>query len=104
MGPALLIARRPRHKMRMKSYFAVSVQTAMEDARRELGDEAILVTSRLAPAEAGKVRQYEVVFATEAPEKPAPRQATPATAGPDSLQAVLQEIKGIRQQIQTWMP
>jgi flagellar biosynthesis protein FlhF len=90
--------------MRMKSYFAVSVQTAMEEARRELGGEAILVTSRLAPAEAGKVRQYEVVFATETPEKIAPKQAVPANVSADSLQAVLQEIKGIRQQIQTWVP
>ena len=106
--------------MRMKSYFAGSVQTAMEDARRELGDEAILVTSRLAPAEAGKARQYEVVFATEAPEKPAPRQAAPPTVKfpahstvrayretpvtSASLEAVLNEIREIRQQIQALLP
>jgi flagellar biosynthesis protein FlhF len=102
--------------MRMKSYFAGSVQGAMEEARRELGGEAILVTSRLAPAEAGKPRQYEVVFAIESTETQPPREtrsAPPAEAPPtlrantvpaDSLQAVLAEIKRIRQDIQTWLP
>jgi flagellar biosynthesis protein FlhF len=102
--------------MRMKSYFAASVQSAMEQARRELGIEAILVTSRLAPAEAGKPRQYEVVFATEIPEKSASGHAAPPRAveadpkAPEggltasSLDAVLSEIKGIRREIQTWLP
>jgi len=101
--------------MRMKSYFAGSVQLAMEQARRELGSEAILVTSRLAPAEAGKARQYEVVFASETPEKrDRPVQSATATAPranasegavtAASLDAVLGEIKGIREQIQTWLP
>lgn len=96
--------------MRMKSYFADSVQHAIESARRELGDEAILVTSRLAPAEAGKPRLYEVVFATDAPEKPLPKKA-PVTQPPGaaaaqnlsaaSVEVLLEEIKGLRQQIQT---
>ena len=106
--------------MRMKSYFAGSVQLAMEQARRELGGEAILVTSRLAPAEAGKSRQYEVVFATQVPEtsasaasrtanEPARPQNNPggrATHGvpASSLEAVLGEIKGIRRQIEALTP
>jgi flagellar biosynthesis protein FlhF len=107
--------------MRMKSYFAGSVQLAMENARRELGSEAILVTSRLAPAEAGKPRCYEVVFATDVPEKQTKPEPAPAPAGEPSrspaasalsapsLDAVLDEIKGLRQQIQTqlttgWVP
>lgn len=96
--------------MRMKSYFADSVQLAIESARRELGGEAILVTSRLAPAEAGKPRRYEVVFATDAPEKPSPKQASVSQPGGPasvqnpsgaSLEALLEEIKGLRQEIQT---
>ena len=102
--------------MRMKSYFAGSVQLAMEQARRELGSDAILVTSRLAPAEAGKTRRYEVVFATETPEKTAPPAVEPASNVSEtprresgevtaaSLNAVLGEIKGIRQEIQSWLP
>lgn len=94
--------------MRMKSYFAGSVQLAMEQARRELGSEAILVTSRLAPAEAGKTRQYEVVFATESPEKNDSKQPQPdiseGAVSAASLDAVLGEIKGIRNQIQSWLP
>ena len=115
--------------MRMKSYFAGSVQLAMEQARRELGGEAILVTSRLVPAEAGKPRQYEVVFATQTAENGAsavspaalPREAIkpqeavrprkeipgPTTLGlstASSIEAVLGEIKGIRQQIEALTP
>jgi len=97
--------------MRMKSYFAGSVQLAMEQARKELGSEAILVTSRLAPAEAGQPRQYEVVFATEMPDKSVPRRAHPtqlhetsepapqAAPGSASIEAVLGEIKGVRRQM-----
>ncbi len=99
----------------MKSYFADSVNLAMEQARRELGVEAILVTSRLAPLEAGKARQYEVVFATDLPEKSAPKQSAPVPptqraassadgAATASIEAVLTEIKGIRHEIQTWRP
>lgn len=99
--------------MRMKSYFVDSVQLAIESARRELGDEAILVTSRLAPAEAGKAGRYEVVFATDTPEKPLAKLTPPTppyppaartavqNPGAASMDALLEEIKGLRQQIQT---
>ena len=52
----------------MKSYFANSVQVAMEQARRELGSDATLVTSHSAGAVAQHLGDYEVVFATELPE------------------------------------
>lgn len=98
----------------MKSYFANSVQKAMEDARRELGDEAILVTSRLAPTVIGQPRRYEVVFATGVPDKPAKAESKPdsavvpaksATPNPapaaPGLDAVLSEIREIRQQLES---
>lgn len=99
----------------MKSYFAGSVQLAMEQARRELGGDAILVTSHLAPAEAGKPRQYEVVFATQIPENGASTNSPTLTNEPtrkpvtqgvsaSSLEAVLGEIKGIRRQIEAMTP
>ena len=39
--------------MQTKTYFASSVSAAMEVARRELGAEAMLVSSRPAPAQPG---------------------------------------------------
>ena len=53
--------------MRLKSYFAESVETALEEARRELGPDALLVYSREAPPEARSRGAYEVVFAVPAP-------------------------------------
>lgn len=86
----------------------------MEQARKELDDDALLVTSRLLPAEAGKPRQYEVVFASATPEvKPSAPQASPAEVpvirrtAPDrdnSVDLVLAEVRRIRRDIQTWLP
>lgn len=92
--------------MRMKSYFAGSVQKAMEDARNELGDDAVLVSSRLAPMEAGQPRKYEVVFAIGAAAKteaPQPKKPAVEASGPmnSSIQAVLSEIREMRQQLET---
>ncbi len=55
--------------LRIKTYFATSVESALDLARRELGSEAMLLNSRQAPAEARHLGQYEVVFAT-VPEQP----------------------------------
>ena len=55
----------------VKSFFAASVPAAMEQARRELGADALLLNSRQAPPEARHLGDYEVVFGT-----------WPETAGP----------------------
>lgn len=70
--------------MRLKSYFAPTVESAMEQARRELGSEAMLVHSRRTGPEASNLGDYEVVFAVPAgpaPVKPPapPRRDEPAT-------------------------
>lgn len=49
--------------MRIKSYFDSSIQTAMRQARHELGDDVILVTSRIASPELRYLGDYEVVCA-----------------------------------------
>jgi flagellar biosynthesis protein FlhF len=48
--------------MRIKSYFASSVEQAIHDAREELGGEATLITSRRAAPDARHLGAYEVVF------------------------------------------
>jgi flagellar biosynthesis protein FlhF len=49
--------------MKIKSYFAPTVEDAMAMARQDLGPEAMLVNSRRAPPEARGRGEYEVVFA-----------------------------------------
>jgi flagellar biosynthesis protein FlhF len=58
--------------MRLKSYFAGTVEAAMALARQELGPDAMLVQSRKATAETRHLGEYEVVFAV------APQQAADA--------------------------
>ena len=64
--------------MRLKSYFADSVEAAMTLAARELGDEALLVYSREASAETKYLGSYEVVFGSgeveSRPDQPLPVQ------------------------------
>ena len=51
--------------MQTKTYFASSVQAAMDLARQELGSDAMLVNSRPAPEAARAFGRLEVVFAWE---------------------------------------
>jgi len=67
--------------MRLKSYFAGTVESAMRLARQEMGEEALLVNSRKAPPEARHLGEYEVVFAV-APALPAPEESPEAGAKP----------------------
>jgi len=46
----------------VKSYFAASIEAAMEQAQGELGPDALLLQSREAPPEARHLGPYEVVF------------------------------------------
>ena len=58
--------------MRMKSFFAASVEAALGLAREELGSEAVLVNSRKAPPEAKHLGEYEVVAAWLPGQAPVP--------------------------------
>ena len=49
--------------MRLKSYFAGTVESAMCLARQEMGEEAMLVNSRRSQPETRHLGAYEVVFA-----------------------------------------
>ena len=51
--------------MRIKSYFAPSVQSAIGLARKEFGDDVTLVTSHAASLESRHLGDYEVVFAVD---------------------------------------
>jgi len=62
--------------LRIKTYFATSVEAALSLARKELGPEAMLLNTRQSPAEARHLGQYEAVFAS------VPEDAAPAQSGP----------------------
>jgi flagellar biosynthesis protein FlhF len=66
--------------MRLKSYFSGTVEAAMERARRELGEDALLVNARPSTPDTRSLGAFEVVFGV--PDgAPIPRQiAAPADA------------------------
>jgi flagellar biosynthesis protein FlhF len=83
--------------MKIKSYFSSSVESAMAMARQELGADAMLVTSRKAPAETGHMGEYEVVFGVTHEAPPAP--AEPAAARDrlsEDVAALKRELEGMR--------
>jgi len=91
--------------MRMKSYFAESVEAAMGQARREMGPDALLVNSRKAPSEARGLGEYEVVFAVlaegfEGDPESEPEPRTRPGAVPAQEDPVLGELIRLRRQIE----
>ncbi len=51
--------------MRLKSYFAATVEAAMNQARQEMGGDAMLVHTKRLPPEQRHTGEYEVVFALD---------------------------------------
>ena len=91
--------------MRIKSYFADTVEDAMATAREELGPEAMLVNSRRASPEARHLGSYEVVFVTEMPgeteEPPAPsgQSRIPGDRLAHEMAGLKKELEGMRRTI-----
>jgi len=55
--------------MQIKSYYADTVEQAIQAARQDLGAEAVLITSRRAAPDASARGAYEVIFGTSAKEQ-----------------------------------
>jgi len=66
-------------QLQIKSYFAGSVQDAIEFAKSEMGADALLLNSRPSPPEARYLGKYEVVFGRY-PERAAPPVSSAASA------------------------
>jgi hypothetical protein len=76
--------------MRIKSYFAPSVQAAIALARKEFGDCVTLVTSHVTSLDNRHLGEYEVVFAVEEKaDLPEERTEPPAPAFQDLLQQAI---------------
>ncbi len=76
--------------MKLKSYFAASVESALNTAHQELGPEAMLVDSRRTSVEARHLGEYEVVCAVF---PPAPANAPLADAEEAPQPAFLQHLR-----------
>jgi flagellar biosynthesis protein FlhF len=89
--------------MRIKSYFAESVEEAVDKARIELGPEAMLMNSKVTEPELRHLGRYEVVFGLAFPDAvPAGPQTSPALPAPNGRPDTLsQEIAELRKQIET---
>jgi flagellar biosynthesis protein FlhF len=97
--------------MKLKSFFAGSVEEALSDARREFGPEAVLVQSRRTSPDARDLGEYEVVCALlpedEGASVPSPaaaeRSAKEQGASADArrLAGELAELKHCMQRLQT---
>ena len=80
--------------MKLKSYFSETVEAAMELARKELGEEALLVHARPATPETRHLGGYEVVFGVNGPVNPQPSMAAAQEpASPDYMRQDLAEMK-----------
>ena len=97
--------------MKLKTYYADTVESAVEQAREELGPETMIVYSRKADKAMRHLGQYEVVFATEeAPARATAPQASPVESAPQTAPAeaqvpipwgsFLQEIAELRRQVE----
>src|SRR5215471_3073881 len=87
--------------MKLKSYFAESVEAALSQARRELGADAILVNSHRTSLEFRHLGEYEVVCAVDSlPGADANSERcgpTPAAVPYDKLS---QEVSVLRRQME----
>ena len=82
--------------MRIKSYFASTVEGALSEARRELGPEAILIESRRSATESRRLGAYEVVCALAAPKPGAPGTAARPGQEPAAEQDGIPPSQGLR--------
>ena len=94
--------------MKIKSYFADSVEQAIQEARQELGAEAMLITSRRSSPETRSLGAYEVVFGLNAASNSSsnssgarPRPMAPAADLSKDLSGELQNLRAQLQEIKS---
>jgi flagellar biosynthesis protein FlhF len=88
--------------MRIKSYFADAVSDAVQAARKEMGEEAMLMETRKAPPESAHLGAYEVVFGVNGPDGAAGGLAKPVSAalGSGDMARLSGEMMQMRRQLE----
>lgn len=78
--------------MKLKSYFSGTVEAAMELARKELGDEALLVNARPATPETRSLGAFEIVFGVPDAH---PSNGNSSAANPE-LEQLRRDVAGLK--------
>src|SRR5260370_15767194 len=88
--------------MKLKSYFADTIEEAISLARREMGPEAMLVNSKRSNAEARHLGAYEVVCAAEVSPQIAERDRVRGLLGvaPAPIDKLSQDVSEIKHQME----
>jgi flagellar biosynthesis protein FlhF len=86
--------------MKIKSYYSRTVEDAMASARQELGPEAMLLNTRKAPAESRHLGEYEVVFATLAPQPSDEDPSVASAAGTSTSDRLSQEFSELKRELE----
>src|SRR5437016_4095326 len=84
--------------MKLKSYFSGTVEAAVDLARRELGEEALLVNARPATPETRWLGAYEVVFGVPPKVETAAIGTVPVKAQPADRLA--QDVAELRREVE----
>src|SRR5580658_6666014 len=88
--------------MRLKSYFADTIEEAISQARREMGSEAMLLNSKRSGAEARHLGAYEVVCAGETEtrsDNPDTGRTRPSASAPP-MDRLSQDVTELKQQME----
>ncbi|MBZ5611680.1 MAG: hypothetical protein LAP38_25750 [Acidobacteriia bacterium] len=88
--------------MRLKSFFADTVEQAISLARREMGPDAMLVHSKRSSAEAQRLGAYEVVCAVAADQahERGTSESIPAAPPSPPVDKLSQEVSGLKHQME----
>lgn len=88
--------------MRVKTYYTSTVDVAMQRARRDLGENALLLNSRPAGAESRHLGAYEVTFGVTDGEAEEPVSATAGQADPAGgrLNGVVQDLGRLCEEVE----
>jgi flagellar biosynthesis protein FlhF len=86
--------------MKLKSFFAESVEEAIGLARREMGPEAMLVHSKRAASEMRHLGAYEVVCATDTDAAAAPSPPVTRQAVSTSVDKLVDQVADLKQQME----
>jgi len=85
--------------MKLKSFFADSIEQAIGLARREMGPDAMLVHSKRSGAEARHLGTYEVVCAADSDTEPN-QPIAPRTPPVPAVEKLVAEVSDLRQQME----
>jgi flagellar biosynthesis protein FlhF len=85
--------------MKLKSYFSGTVEAAMELARKELGEDALLVNARPATPETKSLGAFEVVFGV-LPTNSAAAEPLPTVPSSPRVDHLTRDVADLRREIE----